>query len=173
MSNHPPVRDVWSAPRDLSAPWSRALPHGCPQSQRRDLTTALIYRRVATTRLSLWPSLSHSAVGSVARNTLPVPPHGTAVKPPDRRISRLLFPPPSATHGMDDLGLALPLRARRRFPAPSDFSVGPFHNRPTRNIESIPIVFCCSRSGKLIPAIHRAPLKRIRISGLTMHRRAV
>jgi hypothetical protein len=74
---------------------------------------------------------------------------------------------------MDDLGLALPLRARRRFPAPSDFSGGPFHNRPTRNSETIPMVLCCSRSVKLIPAIHRMPVKHIWINSLTMHRRAV
>ena len=162
MSNHPPVRDVWSAPRDFSAPRPRYRLQSHPRvgssSQRRDLTTALVYRRVATTRLSLWPSLSQSAVGSVARNTLPVSPHGTAVTPPDRRISRLPFPPPSATHGLDDLGLALPLRVYRRFPAPSDFSVGPFHSRPTRKIKTIRLHLCCSRPGRLIPAIHRAQI---------------
>ncbi len=102
-------------------PLATVLAQRFPTSLRRDLTTALIYRRVATTRLPLWPSWNLSAVGSVARNTLSVSPHGTAATPPDRRISRLLFPPPSATHGMDDLGLALPLRARRPFPGTFGF----------------------------------------------------
>jgi hypothetical protein len=94
-----PFGTFGSAPRDLSAPWSRALPHGCPQSQRRDLTTALIYRRVATTWPLPWPGWNQLAVRSEARRTLSAPPHGTAAKPPDRGTPRLLFPPPSAAHG--------------------------------------------------------------------------
>jgi len=173
MSNHPPVRDVWPAPRDLSAPRPRYRLQDRPRvgasSQRRGLTTALVYRRVATTRLSLWPSLSHSAVGSVARNTLPVSPHGTAATPPDRRVSRLPFPPPSATHGLDDLGLALPLRAACRFPAPLDFSIGPFRSLPVRKIKPIRVLLYCSRLNWLIPAIHRRSFFVKKIRGLKMH----
>jgi len=52
-----------------SAPWS-------PMKRRRDPTTVLILRRVATTWLRPWPGRNQSAEGFVAQRTPATPPHG-------------------------------------------------------------------------------------------------
>ena len=85
-----------------SASWS-------PMKRRRDPTTVLVLRRVATTWLPPWPGRSQLAGGLAARGTLSTPPHGIAAKPPDRSTLRLLalrLKPPMA---MSDSGLPCPV----------------------------------------------------------------
>jgi len=155
MSSRTPVRDDWSAPRDLSASWSRATPM-VSHKQRRDLTTALILRRVATTWLSPWPGLSRQRWDAWRKG--PCRFRLTVLRRPRQTValcvysSRRLEPPLAR----DDIGPALPYEPSACFPGSSDFSVGPFHNRPTHTLEDTSMN--ADRRGRveIIPAIHRA-----------------
>jgi hypothetical protein len=95
-------------------------------TRRRDLTTVLILRRVATTWLQPWPGRNQLAARLAAQSTLTIPPHGmwrcrqTVAL---RACSPLRLEPPMA---MGDRGLACPVsfptasRSRRISPsAPS------------------------------------------------------
>ena len=156
MSSRARVRDVWSAPRDLSAPLVTRCNRRFPTGPRRDLTTVLIYRRVATTWLLPWPGWGLSAVGSAARNTLPGPPHGTAVTPARPWYFASTFPAAfSRPWQWTTSGLPCPHETSDHFPEPSDFSADTFHNRPTRKLKTTATRSCCSQSVRLFPAIHR------------------
>ena len=65
-----------------------------PMTRRRDPTTVLVLRRVATTWLPPWPGRNQLAAGFAAQSTPATPPHGIAAMPPDRGTLRLLTPPP-------------------------------------------------------------------------------
>jgi hypothetical protein len=133
-----------------SAPWS-------PMKRRRDPTTVLILRRVATTWLRPWPGRNQSAEGFVAQRTPATPPHGIAARPPDRGTLRLLTPPPSAAHGNGRPRACLPREFSDCFPEPPDFSADAFHNRSAHKQSIHERLRSASGKGGLIPAIHRRP----------------
>src|SRR4029079_3682978 len=80
--------------RDLSVSLVTRSASWLPVKRRRDPTTVLVLRRVATTWLPPRPGRGQLAVGLDARRALSTSPHGIAAKPPDRGTLRLLTPPP-------------------------------------------------------------------------------
>jgi hypothetical protein len=157
MSSLTPVRDDQSGNRETFRSLVTRSASRLPAKRRRDLTTVLILRRVATTRLPPWPGWNLSAVGLAARSTPSAPPHGIAATPKDRGTSRLRAPPPRPSMAMDDLRLALPCELYRLLSDALGFlrrhrsTVGAAH-REKHNAKA------CARIGdeRLIPAIHRA-----------------
>jgi hypothetical protein len=97
-----------------------------PMTRRRDPTTVLVLRRVATTWLQPWPGRNQLAARFAAQSTLTIPPHGMRRRRQTvalRAYSPLRLEPPMA---MGDRGLACPVsfptvsRSRRISPsAPS------------------------------------------------------
>ena len=113
MSSLTPVRDDQSGNRETFRSLVTRSASRLPAKRRRDPTTVLILRRVATTRLPPWPGWNLLAVGLAARSTPSAPPHGIAATPKDRGTSRLRAPPPWPSMAMDDPRLALPCELYR------------------------------------------------------------
>jgi hypothetical protein len=129
-----PFGTFGSAPRDRSASWSDATPHGFPRSgavtRPRPLFSVALLRRGS--RLGRAGTIG-SGISGAKDPTGPASRYcGETARP---WYSASTFPSAfSRPWHWTTSGLPYPYERFDYFPGSSDFSADPFHNRPTRNL---------------------------------------
>jgi hypothetical protein len=157
MSSLTPVRDDWSASRDLSVSGSRAGLEGRPSSGSVSWPMALcLASRCYDGVPALAGPVPQSADETTAREAPPAPPDGTSATPIGRGPLHHWSLPPLAAHGCGRPRAALPREFSEPPPMPSDFSSSTVRNPVRSQVRSYMSTAGRERRGEAYP--HNPPM---------------